>query len=94
MRDCIVEQDIYKNNVPFIFIIRWNPDEMDQGTSISLEDRIQCIADRINYYIDCDKVGFKPGVVHVEYHFYHSKCRDKIEYAKNNSDSCIVINDA
>ena len=75
--------------VPHIFVIRWNPDEYDGG-HVLLRDRIATAAQRINHYLMCDLAPYTPGIPHIEYHFYHTKCQAHIDWAKSQVDAARV----
>jgi len=74
--------------VPHHVVLRMNPDECDR-MYISLEDRVDQIAERINHYL---KVPLDPTSCPVlEYHYYHTKCSRHISYARTNPDSVHVV---
>jgi hypothetical protein len=80
-------------NAPYIFFLRFNPDERDgKRARVSLDDRIQRVADRVNEIRDMqDFAGLPRGVPMVEYYFYHSKCADMIFYTVNHPDAFKVL---
>ena len=76
-------------NVPHFLVLRFNPDEYDGG-NVSLDTRIDCIGGRVNELMTCDLSWKEAHHPYIEYHYYHTKCADKIQWAKQNPDAVRV----
>ena len=78
---------------PFIFFLRFNPDERDgKGVRVVLDQRLRVVADRVNEIRalkDFDSLAC--GVPMVEYYYYHSKCMQMIAYTQNRPDAFSVL---
>jgi hypothetical protein len=63
--------------------IRFNPDLMDPGANVPIEDRCSAVIDEITRWITCPIEQLKPyEAVHVVYMFYSSKGKKHIDAAK------------
>lgn len=72
-------------------MIRFNPDEMDKGSEVTLEARVTVLAQRVNAFLAHSNIGAMEWTVpHLEYLFYHSKCRFHIDAARSHRNSVIV----
>ena len=88
--------DLFKANgynggkVPFVVVLRFNPDECDTQR-VSLDDRVAVVAKRINHYLKMDITPEDAMVPWIEYHFYHTKCYPHIQYAEAKQDAVRVV---
>jgi hypothetical protein len=88
---CVVrlfaENAYNEGRVPQHIVIRFNPDECDR-MRISLDKRIERIAERINYHLNAPYEDATCPIL--EYHYYHTKCARHIEYAASNPEAVRV----
>ena len=78
---------------PFIFFLRFNPDERDgKRVRVDLDQRLKVVADRVNEIRALkDFKGLRRGVPMVEYYYYHSKCQQMIAYTKAHPNAFRVL---
>jgi hypothetical protein len=76
--------------VPLVSLVRFNPDEYD-GPRTSLDQRIGVISARINYLLKRPIDEFCALRPEVEFHYYHSKCVDKLDYIRSNPTSVRLV---
>jgi hypothetical protein len=78
---------------PFIFFLRFNPDERDgKRVRVDRDQRLRVVADRVNEIRALkDFKGLRRGVPMVEYYYYHSKCMQMIAYTRDHPDTFRVM---
>jgi len=75
--------------VPVVFV-RFNPDACDRPAP-SFSDRCVLVAERVNYYINCDIAELDALRVNVHYMFYHSRGQCHIDAAWAKVDNVNVL---
>ena len=75
--------------VPFVVVIRFNPDECDT-CRVSLDERIDQIASRINDHITVSTPDPNDPRPCVEYWYYHTKCSSHVHWARQSADAVHV----
>jgi hypothetical protein len=79
------------NRVPYLIVLRFNPDECDRLRA-SLEERVAALAVRVNYYLTVSSEtlasAYRPLI---EYMYYHSKCADHIAHARAHPEAVCVV---
>ena len=78
---------------PFIFFLRFNPDERDgKRVRVDLDQRLKVVAERVNEIRSLrDFKGLRRGVPMVEYYYYHSTCMQMIAYTRDHPDAFRVL---
>jgi len=80
-------------DVPYCFVVRWNPDECDVNVE-GLSERVKFVAERIQFLNTCTfdaSMRDLRGVAHVEYHFYHSTAFRHIRFMLDHCDRSVKV---